>query len=257
MIRRYWRAAIAGVALACMTASAQVPESAARRYAVASLIGNEILVVGSRASTLGTKVDRNDRQVMPINDEVLDKSVLLSVDAAMKAAQPGSAPILLDIRDARLFSLQERALDDPKAMRELLEAVKPVADRRGATHLILVTKHRDQALMQFGNAAIGQGKVEGLGFYLDRSARTYAADGARGRGFFGSFAYIKVTLFELATMKVVLEEVAKKSRAVTAGRGRGVVDPWSALSAHEKVDELRWLIDEAMKQAVPKVVAAH
>lgn len=249
-------AALAVLLALVTTASANEP-AAGPRYAVVSLVGNQIQVVGAKR-VIGTSVDRNDKQLMPIDSDVFDKTALLATDREIKALQPKITPILLAPRDPRLFSLQDGKVDEAGVSRELLELLKPTLLQQGATHLVLFTRFRDQARMQLSNTALGHGKVEGLGFYIDRMHDTVEqTTGVGGTGFLGAYVYLKASLVDVSTLEVLREAVSKQTRVVTVGRAADGSDPWQTMTAAQKVNELRRLVSSAVEEAVPKVIAGR
>src|SRR2546421_7592114 len=100
--------------LAALSAAGAEP----RKYAVLSLIGDEMLLSGAEAQT-GGRLDRNPRRYIELTDPFADKAALLAVHEVMKETR-GTEPVLLFGRDRRLYQAQARLLDSGDSMQKLL-----------------------------------------------------------------------------------------------------------------------------------------
>src|ERR1700682_5699761 len=137
------RTLIAALVLLAAPLLAQAEE---RRYAVLSLVGDQLLIV-KRENSTGSRLDQNVRLAVPVPDGSLDRAVLLAMDEAIRKADPSAKPVLLSTRDPALYSVAQNSLDSGGTAR-VFEAVRPVVVGARATHLILVTKHRHQAMLR-------------------------------------------------------------------------------------------------------------
>jgi len=219
-------------------------------YAVASLVGDGILVVVADNS-VGSHMDRNQREFHPIKSQELDQSVLLAVDEALQKRDPAAKPILLGVSTAALRQMQLRALDGADS-KPMIEAIRPAAQKAGATHLILALKNRDDARLRTGNGMVGVGKLEGLGFYIDNDMRMVNTKTGEGtQGFISPFAYIRFLLVDLATGATLREQDVIQSHAVASQKATFA---WNALTAERKVQLLQHLIREAVEDAVPELL---
>ncbi|MEO5883227.1 MAG: hypothetical protein ABIQ06_12490 [Caldimonas sp.] len=79
-------------------------ELARPTVAVLSLIGDEMSIVVRRMTT-GSRLDRNDRQSVPIEDPAFDVAA-----AAAAAAKPAAERIRVSVRYKRLFAATMRVL---------------------------------------------------------------------------------------------------------------------------------------------------
>src|SRR5260221_14453344 len=91
-----------------------------------------------------------------------------------------SAPVVLNARDASLHLAQARLLEEGSAGFGML---RPLLAPTKATHLILVTRLRYEAMLQAEGGHLGSGPLEALGFYIDRSKPFIS--GASGEAPFG------------------------------------------------------------------------
>src|SRR4051812_34405 len=95
----------------------------ARKYAVLSLLGEEMLVVVASMST-GQRLDRNPRNYVRLDDPVIDKTALLTANETLKRLT-GADPVLLFARERVLYAMQQRLMGEGKGMVNLLESIKP------------------------------------------------------------------------------------------------------------------------------------
>jgi hypothetical protein len=235
------------LALAAPPASAEAP----RKYAVLSLVGDTLLVVQREMST-GTRIDRNTRTPVPLNSAALDNAMVLAVEREILRAEPKAEVVLLAARRPELYALQSRSLEDQSAFRGLVDAVRGVAARAEATHLVLVSKHRSRARLEVSDGALGDGQLEGLGFYVDPTRpMDHMTGGQRSEGFIASYAWFQVTLVDLGTGAVLGQRTATESRSAASQK---VLTPWQALSAEQKAAMLEQLIVAGAARAVPELL---
>jgi len=142
-------AALAGIAFACTCAHA-----GERRYAVLSLLSDQMTIVTHDMAT-GSSLDRNRREAFAVPGNVLDKRAVLAIDDALRRAQVKPDAVLLFTSDPAIFAAQARLLEDEAGAGSLLASLRPVLQGAHATHLILASKYRHDAMLQF-DLATGQ-----------------------------------------------------------------------------------------------------
>jgi hypothetical protein len=228
-----------------------------RRYAVLSLVGDKLTVVLRELST-GTNLDRNEHQVVEMPDNAIDRAVVLAVDDALRQAVPGAKPILLATQRADLYAVSYQSMDYAGGVAKVYAAVKPIVEKSGATHLVLVTKHRSRAKVRLRDGMVGSGFLEGVGFYTDQGTLARGIDGNDSEsGFISPYAYMRISLVEVATGRIVSEKHVLGSDATSSDpRGRNYGNAWLRLSEEQKIEKLRKVIVEETNRAVPMVVAA-
>ena len=221
----------------------------ARKYAVLSLIGDEMLIVGASQST-GQRIDRNSRSYVPLDDPIVDKTVLLAANEALKDAT-GKEPVLLFGRDRNLYSTQQRLMNEGKGMVGLLDTIRPLTKNTGATHLVLFTKARREARMQVYETAYGNGTVEGVGFYVDPITEILIREKQQNAtGFVAAYAFFDVALVDLASGAIVGEQRVSANRA-TAAPNSVATEVWSGISGAEKMRMLQGILREEVARTVP------
>ena len=226
----------------------------ARKYAVLSLIGDEMLLSGAEQQT-GGRLDRNPRKYIELSDPFADKAALLAVHEVLKEKQ-GIEPVLLFGRDRRLYAAQARLLDSGSSMEKLLGDIRPLLANTGATHLILITKDRREARLRLHNITVGQGMLQGIGYYVDRDMPLQLEQtGQSATGFVAAFAYFNAALLRLDTGQIIAEQRINASRPYTTANAVSIEDIWGGMSAAERVRMLRELVANETRTMVPKLLS--
>jgi hypothetical protein len=239
--------------LLLLLASGAAEPAETRKYAVLSLIGDGMLISQWVPST-GARLDPNWKEFIPISEGVFDKAALLAVNGALKAIDPQGKPVLLFARERSLYEAQNRMLDSGGKSVDLLEHVRALLGGSGATHLILITKLRNEARLKMADTTVGSGMLEGVGFYIDSSIETRMVDtGAAGKGIVAPFAYFRVELIDLARGMVVNHERVVASTSVSTSNSTAQ-HAWNALSGAQKVRVLQDLVTQETTRVIPKLV---
>lgn len=224
----------------------------ARKYAVLSLIGDEMLVVGA-STTTGQRLDRNSRSYVRLDDPIIDKTVLLAANETLKGLT-GADPTLLFARERSLYAMQQRLMNEGQGMVNLLGNIKPLVQNSGATHLVLFTKARREARMQLADIALGTGTVEGVGFYVDPNTEVIVRDRQQNAtGFVAAYAYFDVALVDLGKGAIVGEQRVTASRTMAAPNSVAT-EVWSGISGAEKMRMLQGILRQEVARTVPALL---
>jgi len=238
-------------ACACAARAADAPA----RYAVLSLLSDQITVVVRADTTTGSTLDRNRRQEIAVPGHVLDKRMVLAMDDALRAAG-ASPPVLLFTADPSIFARQAEMLDSGQGVANLLEAVGPVLKGADARFLVIATKYRHEATMRFSNGSTGSGVLSGLGFYVDTQMESheYGGAGRTGTGFVAAYAYYVLSLVDLQSGRV-LREVPVMGTRLALGYRSETGNPWDAMTAQEKIAALEALLRTETRRVMPELLA--
>ncbi len=237
------------LALVSMLFAVAASGADARKYAVLSLIGDEMLIVGAGQST-GQRLDRNPRSYVRLDDPIVDKTVLLAANETLKQAT-GAEPVLLFAQERPLYAMQQRLMNEGQGMVNLLGYIRPLIGNSGATHLVLFTKARREARMQLSDMWVGTGMVEGVGFYVDSTTEVIIRDKQQNAvGFVAAFAYFDVALVDLGKGAIVGEQrvMASKTMAAPASVATEV---WSGISGAEKMRMLQLILRREVDRTLP------
>ena len=249
------RALLAGISgLAATPLFAQTAD-AKRRYAVMSIIGDKITLIGYRQPT-GSNIDQNDKRILAVSAPVLDNSTLLAVDDAIKRQSPQAETTLLAARDPALYALQDQSFDNPGDAAASVAAIKTLLQQTKADRLILVAPFRSEARFQLREKLIGSGKIAGLGVYVDRIAQlTMTESGEDGQGFIAPYAYFTLSLIDAKTFSTIRRQVVTESQLIATAAVRSATVPWDVLSNQKKIEMLEMLVQRGVDKALPELLA--
>jgi len=227
----------------------------ARTYAIVSLIGDQFTIV-QRESATGSHIRRNQRKAVRFENAAIDREAIVAADEALQARGAGGAlPALVVMRDASVLRAQERMLEQGADVKELLPALRLALRDKHPSHVILVAKHRADAAIPVKDGSVGDGRLDGVGFYLDP---TYHEDSGYGRadyrGFIAPFAYFQVALVDLERGEVLRREAATAAFMRTNERSDSLT-PWDVLTAAEKVEALEDMVRRETQRMVKAVLA--
>ena len=250
---------VATLAVLPLAARAADPPAAApkRTVAILSLLGDELTMVIRRFAT-GSQMDRNVRQSIPIDDPSFDKAAMDATERALEEATPGAERLRFGIRDKALFAIQDGLLEPGPESDGMRKGLQGLLAKTGATHLLLVTKRRDEFMFKLADgASTGIGKVSGVGIFIDNSTRLRSTDtGQINTGFFVCYAYVKLTLLEAATLRVVATRHGTE-QLMTSAATHSAANAWEALSDKGKVEHLIAAIDNAVFAAAREIATAR
>jgi hypothetical protein len=246
-----------GITIVAMAAwcHAARAESSAPSYAIMSLLADHISMVTYQVGTGSNRLDSNVRKDIPLADDSLDGVAAFAADDAIRKLQPAARTQLFVTRDTKVLALQDTALDAAELPAELLETVKGLVAKSNAERLVVIARHRDETRIQFFDRTLGSGRVSGVGFYVDPVSDVLNRDtGRSATGYVGSYAYVKVNVYDMATLRPVAEARTKATRVFTAAGSQTALVAWEAMSSADKFEALKTVIREAVAEAIPKVV---
>lgn len=249
-------AVVAIAALLFSVSPAIHAEPAARSYAVMSLVGDAISVHAIRPE-VGSRTDADSRHVLPIADPVFDVAALKAANSAILAAQPRAKVVLMSTQDAGLYKAQNAMFVEAYANKDNRDYLISLLKDRGVSHLVLITKLRANAKFTVRGGFAGSGSMEGLGFYIDdvtQLRNTQTSESATGM--LTPFAHVKLRLLDATTLALVGEEDAVESTIIIRpSASPNAMDMWTKLTSATKIDYLDGLLGEAMKTAIPALLA--
>jgi hypothetical protein len=230
-----------------------------RRWAALSLVGDKIEIIGARAE-IGSRISQNRRRWADDAENTMDRYVLQAVERALRVQDRGSSVAMLALPGSALYERPERAFDGRQVA--LPGAVVDALIASRASHLLLVTKWRDEVRLPLYNTTSGVGTVTGIGFYVDTDLRLImrsAGDtaGHTANGVLAPFVYAKLSLVDVQSGEVVGEELVREMRSYATASNPKAEGPWDVLTVEEKVDVLRKMIDQSIGEAIARLVRAN
>jgi len=245
------RTLLLGAATLCIAAPAS---GQAPRYAALSLVGNPIEIVTGRAE-IGSRLNQNRRRAFDDAEGTLDRYVLRAVERGVQTHQRGASVAMLALPGSVLYDEPERAFDGRQVV--LPGAVVDALVASKVSHLLLLTKLRDAARIPLYDETTGVGTVKGIGFYTDPDVRLKVREsGQAAYGVLAPFVYVRISLVDVQSGEVVREERVHDMRTFTAAEKPDASNPWDVLSAEQKIDVLRRLIDQSIGDAVLRLLRA-
>jgi len=238
----------------CSPAFGDASESEPRTYAVLSLIGDRINIVGHQATT-GSSMDRNRQGSLAVGNHALDTTAVAAAVNAIKRLDPRAATVGLTSDNAALYELQNELFEPQDRSVALLAGLRELIESQHGTHLVLITKHRGDALLRLQEYSTGSGKIEGVGFYMDADLRTKRSDTyATGQGFLAPYAYLKLTLIDARTMTVIREQTVEETTTLSTAHAEGSLNPADVLTPAQKAAALQTMIRRAVGRAMPELM---
>lgn len=245
-----WGLRLAGLATLAGSCGAAFAQPARPKVAVLSLFGTDAQVL-TRKPVTGTNINRPELQVVPMGN-ALDLRALKAAERVLVGLQRPD-PVLLTSTSPSLHRNQDRYYDG--AVARLPEAFVKAAREDGAVQMVVLTRHSGAAQFRVREAWIGSGTIEGVGFYIDLIERLKDWQGMETRsGYLAGFAWLRATLVDLATMRVVGEQRIQGSRIVLQATGDGSLDPWGALNADDKLAMLEGIVADELARVLPELL---
>jgi hypothetical protein len=240
--------------LGATKAQAQTPAAAAApKFGVLSFLGESINIIGSRAST-GSRLSKNDLMSVDIPDAGFDAWALSSTQAALKRLAPQNETMLFNVKAPKWIANPNELFTDGKLQvsAKLLEALRA----SGATHLVVLTRHRAEALVQFHDWAYNMGgSAEGLGYIISRMERVIdKKTGTSQDGFIAPFVFLRLSLVNLSDASVLKQRTITTATPLTMSITSASSDPWDTLPAADKIAKLNEMIERELDKALPKLV---
>jgi hypothetical protein len=244
----------ASMLLLGLVTTTQAQDKAARHYAVISLLGDQ-LTIASYVPETNSRIEKIGREVVALSDPVFDHTVLLAMQEALPKIDPQAKTSLLAPSDRSLYTHQADLIDGNRFVAPAW--LTRSLEQTGASHLLLVTKHRAPTRVKLADGVVGRGQVEGLGFYIDpglylKSSTTHGA----GLGMLASYAYFKVSVIDLKTLAVVDQRPLTATYAVGTWSSESSSNPWDALTSKQKVSYLQELIKSTINAELPGLLKA-
>jgi len=222
-----------------------------RRYAVISLIGDEIVLVYAAATT-GSRLNRNPHRALPDAEGSLDKVALFATGAAVE--KTGASATLISVGPSSLHQQADSVVSEKEIA--LTEAMVQQIEQAQARHVLLLTKLRAPTRIALAEGYIGTGSLRGLGYYVDRhTALRVEPTGGTGRGLIAPYCYVQLTLADARTGQVLRQRAVHASRVYAVAASATESDPWSLQTPTEKAERLSQLLQRQLAAEIPALIA--
>lgn len=224
-----------------------------RVYGIVSLVADHLTVTGFETTT-GSALAQNQTETIPLDTDELEKAVLRAGLRAVNESKLGKAVPLL-INDGALYRGQAAMVSGDRVA--LPPSLLQTLQGQGVTHLLLATKHRAPAEMKARDVTLGTGRVEGLGFYVDRVTflRTEGTS-AVAPGYLAPHAYLRYSLIELNGNKLLGSRTLTASTVIGISDSKGGADPWQLLDSAGKIKAISDLIGRDSAPVLRELLAS-
>lgn len=250
--RRLVEAIVWGLAAPAADLRAQEQGAPIAQLGVFPLLGDgvEVTIADARQDTL---VERTRRETLEFRNIGFDIIAGREVRAAMQRHRATAGVAVFGSR-AQLPAAEQRRIASGAEGGALPPWMIQVVQQRRLSHVLLLTRQRaDVKLLTTEGHTIGRGRVDGLGFYLDPDYNVRnEATGAVATGALGPHAVVQLTLFDTDAAKVVRSYVIDEQLLIGSSQSQAAVDPWSYLSAEQKVKLLRDMLTRALQRVLPE-----
>ncbi len=224
----------------------------ARTYAVMSLVGDKLAITNYEPS-VGSHLDTNKKKILDIGDTLFDEAAVRAANKVLKTADASASTTMMLTRDTGLYKSQNDMFDAPEANKADREYLLNLLKNRNVTHLLLITKMRTDADLKMDHEKAGDGKLEGLGFYIDNNVDVTSMSSLRStKGVMAPYAYTKIRLIDAKTLQVLREQRAIAGHVVdTAAMGPNAATAFNDMTSKQKIDFIEQMLNSAMEGAVP------
>jgi hypothetical protein len=251
--RRRFIQATGTAALAVAFSSGAARAQTARRYAVVSLIGDQLDVVFAGKQT-GTLLDPNRHALLADPEGAMDRIALAATARALEADGRSSAALLAlpptPMHEQAEYWVEDKTVSLPGKLVDALELSR-------ATHLVLLTKRRADADIPLLHTRLGVGKLRGLGYYVDPRPRIRMIESNEvAYGVLAPYVYFQLTLADAITGAVLNQRPCASARPYPVASSDTAANPWDVLSAEEKSERLRELLERELARLVPMLVGS-
>jgi len=239
-----------------LAGSAWTSDANAETYVILSLVGDHLTLVGMGAQ-LGSRLDQNPHQTIPVTGTGFDDFAVRVADAAIAKTRPAAKVVALRASDPELYKMSDSWLDsDTVEVKQLMSFLPETIERSPESWLLLIVPYRDQLELKTDRDLRGVGKVSGLGLYVDAMTRMRDFDKKQAaRGYLGVFAHFQMMLINLknGTTDAQRRVVLGTTYAAAAAEDRA---PWNALTEAQKVKALQSLIKHGIEESLPPMLSS-
>jgi len=228
----------------------------AETIAILSMVGDHLTVIGMGAQ-LGSHIDQNQRQTIPVSGTGFDDFAAQVADAAIAKLRPVATVTRLRVGDPALYKLADAWIDGDNPEMKQLMALIPVASAQSPeAWVLLIAPYRNELELKTQHDLRGAGKASGLGYYVDAITPIKRSDtGERALGYLGVFANFQLFLVNLKTGAVDAHERLVLGTTRSAARAEDRT-PWHALSDDQKVKVLESLLKQGIESALPRMLSS-
>lgn len=249
-------ALVGGLVLAFLcTARAWAQAEPVHRVALVSMIGPQLQLTLEQAQT-GSHLDANRHAQANMTQTRLDQAALAAVLRALAQVRQVEALQQMFVLEPAVQPTGGRhAVGD---IVNLPQQVLDDAQRQGADRLLLIDRLRGEARLRAKHSLLGEGRIEGVGLYLNPTQAMRSPSGEMHRGFVAPYVYLNVVLLDARSATVLSSQAIEVSttRAWVPAKGdqANATARLEDLATPAHVRALLRLLDQSLAEAVVAVV---
>ena len=245
-------------AIALLLPAAALAQSQIKSVGVFSVLGDAVQVVAATDAPSDTRIERSARETMEFKDIGFDIIATREARLAIERAQP-QAKVELFRSPTPQSLADQRLIADGATRGELPDWMVQIISARPFSHVLVILRSRGDARIRVAeNAAIGRGTLDGIGFYLDTLYRMRNVEtGALSEGLIAPYLQLRLILMDTQTAQVVASHDVRDAQGVAAPDANVVADPWTFMSAKDKVTTLREMVARGVARGVDALLAAR
>lgn len=241
--------------LAGLGARAQEVSRPISHLGVFSLLGEgiEVTVGEYRHDSRVVPVRRETQEVRNVGFDVIAGREVRTVMQRHRAA----ATVTSFGTNSTLPAAEQRHIAGGARSGALPAWIIQAVQQRRLSHVLLLTRQRAEVKLPTADGgSIGRGRVDGLGFYVDPEYRLRNVDtGVVSNGALGPHVVVELTLFDTEEAKVVRSHLVDEQFLLGSTEVKAAVDPWSYLSAEQKIALLREALARSLQRVLPELFA--
>ena len=155
---------------------------------------------------------------------MFDQAALAAIDAAVKKTDSKATFFALKLASAVVLGEPGLLTNGDRFVAPA--ALAPVLKQLYPSHLLLVRTHRTESKIKALREGVGNGMLEGLGFFVDdETVLKVDANNERHRVFLAPYTYVKLSLINLASGKCRAKKSSPRARPCSATAKRRPLIP--------------------------------
>lgn len=228
------------------------------RHALVSMVGPRLQITHELPET-GSHLDTNRQGVAPLTEARLDQAVLATAHKVLTQRLAGNAVDKLFVVAPDNGQEHQRLTVGDTLV--LPQAVVDDVAREGVDRIVLIAPLRSEARLQAKSSYLGQGRIGGIGLYVNVTQDMRRVDtGEIHRGFVAPYVYLNVVLLDARSMRVLASHPVHASatrlwmprKPDQANASTQLTD----VATPEHVRALLRLLDKSVATAVAGVISA-
>jgi hypothetical protein len=243
------------ISLHAQAPAAAAPLAPPQALGIFALLGDSLQVVQATDAPADTRIERQTRESLAAKGMNLDNVALKRANSTATLAWP-QARIEMFRAHEPLSVAQQRALADGAERAELPDWMVRSLEAQKLTHLLIITRDQgDTSIRVAGGNAIGRGKSQGVGFYIDTLYTVgNLSTGELSSGMLAGYTHLRLTLMDAESGAVLRRYDVHEAQGVAPSSRTSGLDPWTYLSTAEKVAMLREMVEQGVGRGMAEIV---